>query len=318
MFQPLQALIDLVLPPRCPGCRVIVDGDGRFCADCWPQLQFISSPACACCGLPFEIDRGPGALCGQCLATPPRYTSARAALVYGGPARTVLLGLKHGDRQHLATMMARQMLRPGAEFLAPDVVLVPVPLHRWRLWRRGFNQAALLARAIAAASGAELAIDALERVKPTPPSQGMGRAARRLCPRPAPGRRAGRPCLDLCPGGAHDRRGVSPVGRQRRGWRRKPEHGTMTLGEKIMAKVEIYTKFLCPYCTRAKALLGAKGVAFEEYDISMGGPLRAEMLERAGGRNTVPQVFIDGRHIGGSDDLAALDRAGKLDPLLAA
>lgn len=85
-----------------------------------------------------------------------------------------------------------------------------------------------------------------------------------------------------------------------------------------MAKVEIYTKFLCPYCTRAKTLLGAKGVAFEEYDISMGGPLRAEMLERAGGRNTVPQVFIDGRHIGGSDDLAALDRAGKLDPLLAA
>jgi glutaredoxin 3 len=92
----------------------------------------------------------------------------------------------------------------------------------------------------------------------------------------------------------------------------------MTAGEKMMAKVEIYTKFLCPYCTRAKALLGAKGVAFEEYDISMGGPLRAEMLDRAGGRNTVPQIFIDGRHIGGSDDLAALDRAGKLDPLLAA
>ena len=85
-----------------------------------------------------------------------------------------------------------------------------------------------------------------------------------------------------------------------------------------MAKVEIYTKFLCPYCTRAKALLTGKGVAFEEHDISMGGPLRAEMLERAGGRNTVPQVFIDGRHIGGSDDLAVMDRAGKLDPLLAA
>jgi glutaredoxin 3 len=86
----------------------------------------------------------------------------------------------------------------------------------------------------------------------------------------------------------------------------------------MMAKIEIYTKFLCPYCTRAKALLSAKGVAFEEHDISMGGPLRAEMLERAGGRNTVPQIFIDGRHIGGSDDLASLDRAGKLDPLLAA
>lgn len=85
-----------------------------------------------------------------------------------------------------------------------------------------------------------------------------------------------------------------------------------------MAKVEIYTKFLCPYCTRAKRLLTEKGAAFEEYDISTGGPKRAEMLERSGGRQTVPQIFIDGRHIGGSDDLAALDRAGGLDPLLAA
>jgi glutaredoxin 3 len=84
-----------------------------------------------------------------------------------------------------------------------------------------------------------------------------------------------------------------------------------------MAKVEIYTKFLCPYCTRAKALLAAKGVAVEEYDITMGGPKRTEMLERAGGRTTVPQIFIDGRHVGGSDDLAALDRDGGLDPLLA-
>lgn len=85
-----------------------------------------------------------------------------------------------------------------------------------------------------------------------------------------------------------------------------------------MAKVEIYTKFLCPYCTRAKALLRDKGAAVEEYDITMGGPKRAEMLNRAGGRTTVPQIFIDGRHIGGSDDLVALDRAGGLDPLLAA
>jgi glutaredoxin 3 len=85
-----------------------------------------------------------------------------------------------------------------------------------------------------------------------------------------------------------------------------------------MTKVEIYTKFLCPYCTRAKALLTKKGVAFEEHDISMGGPLRTEMLARSGGRMTVPQVFINDHHIGGSDELAALDRAGKLDPLLTA
>jgi glutaredoxin 3 len=84
-----------------------------------------------------------------------------------------------------------------------------------------------------------------------------------------------------------------------------------------MAKIEIYTKAFCPYCTRAKRLLESKGVSFEEYDISMGGERRAEMIQRASGRTTVPQVFIDGCHIGGSDDLAALDRQGGLDPLLA-
>lgn len=83
-----------------------------------------------------------------------------------------------------------------------------------------------------------------------------------------------------------------------------------------MAKVEMYSKMMCPYCARAKRLLDGKGVRIEEYDITMGGPKRAEMLDRAGGRSTVPQIFIDGTHVGGSDELAALDRAGKLDALL--
>lgn len=83
-----------------------------------------------------------------------------------------------------------------------------------------------------------------------------------------------------------------------------------------MAKVEIYTKAFCPYCTRAKRLLASKEVAFEEFDITMGGPKRAEMIDRSNGRMTVPQIFIDGRHIGGSDDLAALDARGELQPLL--
>ncbi|WP_340315490.1 glutaredoxin 3 [Rhizorhabdus argentea] len=85
-----------------------------------------------------------------------------------------------------------------------------------------------------------------------------------------------------------------------------------------MPKVEIYTKAFCPYCSRAKALLEVKGVAFDEYDISSGGPKRAEMLQRANGGYTVPQIFIDGNHIGGCDDIFALDGAGKLDPLLTA
>lgn len=85
-----------------------------------------------------------------------------------------------------------------------------------------------------------------------------------------------------------------------------------------MAKVEIYTKWSCPYCLRAKRLLDGKGVSYEEYDITMGGPQRVEMIQRANGRITVPQIFIDGKHIGGSDDLAALDARGGLDPLLRA
>ncbi|WP_448582107.1 glutaredoxin 3 [Thermaurantiacus sp.] len=84
-----------------------------------------------------------------------------------------------------------------------------------------------------------------------------------------------------------------------------------------MAKVEIYTKFLCPYCSRAKAVLRRHGVEPVEFDITLGGPKRQEMLARSNGRSTVPQIFINGHHIGGCDDLVALDRAGGLAPLLA-
>jgi glutaredoxin 3 len=83
-----------------------------------------------------------------------------------------------------------------------------------------------------------------------------------------------------------------------------------------MARVEIYTKFGCPYCARAKRLLEEKGVEYDEYEINSAAGKRDEMLERAAGRHTVPQVFIDGRHVGGSDDLAELERAGQLDPML--
>ena len=170
--------VDLLLPPRCPACRQIVENNGRFCLACWTGLTFITDPVCAGCGAPFDIDRGPGARCGACLETPPRFAAARAALAYAGSARTVLLGFKHGDRQHLVDIMAPQLVRAGRGWFGPDTVLVPVPLHRWRLWKRGFNQAALLARAVSRRSGSPLAVDALVRVKPTRSSQGMGRRAR--------------------------------------------------------------------------------------------------------------------------------------------
>jgi glutaredoxin 3 len=81
--------------------------------------------------------------------------------------------------------------------------------------------------------------------------------------------------------------------------------------------IEIYTTFLCGYCHRAKKLLESKGAAFTEYDVMMSGDRRREMRERSGGRTSVPQIFIDGRHIGGCDELVALERAGALEPLLA-
>jgi glutaredoxin 3 len=85
-----------------------------------------------------------------------------------------------------------------------------------------------------------------------------------------------------------------------------------------MPRIEIYTKAFCPYCSRAKALFGGKGIAFDEHDITMGGPDRATMIQRAHGATTVPQIFIGDHHIGGSDDLAAAERSGELDRLLAA
>ncbi len=85
-----------------------------------------------------------------------------------------------------------------------------------------------------------------------------------------------------------------------------------------MARIEIYTQPWCPFCARAVNLLRKKGVAFDEIDAPHGSRERSESIQRAGGRTTVPQIFIDGAHVGGCDDLMALDRAGKLDPLLAA
>jgi glutaredoxin 3 len=85
-----------------------------------------------------------------------------------------------------------------------------------------------------------------------------------------------------------------------------------------MAKVEIYTTQFCPYCFRAKRLLQERGVEFTEIDVMMDGARRKEMMERAGGRRTVPQIFINGKHVGGSDELSVLDREGKLKPMLEA
>ncbi len=180
MIQSLgRGALDLVLPPRCPACGIIVSAPDQFCAACWPELAFIAEPQCACCGLPFELPQPAGSLCGGCIADPPPYDSARAAFVYAGAARQLVLALKHGDRPHLAHAALPGLRRAGSAMLAlPEPLIMPVPLHRWRMWRRGYNQAALLARALADATGTACDLDALTRPRNTLASRGMNRRQR--------------------------------------------------------------------------------------------------------------------------------------------
>ncbi|APR54161.1 ComF family protein [Sphingomonas koreensis] len=173
--EPVRKLVALALPPRCPGCGEVVDADHRFCAACWSGLTLIAPPWCATCNLPFDYDRGPDAQCGRCLAAPPRHDGVRAAVAYGPTARTLALRLKYGGRTAYAATAARLMARlmpEGAE------LLVPVPLHRGRIWRRGFNQAALIARELSRRSDVPVELDLLRRVKATPVLRGLGARGR--------------------------------------------------------------------------------------------------------------------------------------------
>src|SRR5688572_22096178 len=148
----LRHVVDFALPPRCPGCGAVTSDPHSFCLECWSKLAFLGDPCCARCGLPFDYGRGEESLCGQCLADPPPFDRLRAAVAYGEVARTVALKLKYGGRPGVAATLARSMTRhaPAAD---PDAVIVPVPLHRWRIWKRGYNQAALIAWALAKRTG---------------------------------------------------------------------------------------------------------------------------------------------------------------------
>jgi ComF family protein len=173
----LRSAVDFALPPRCSGCGAITASAGAFCPDCWHSLDLLGPPCCDCCALPFEGEQGEGALCAGCLADPPRFDRLRAAVAYGDLAREVALKLKYGRRPAAARVMAGLMSRHVAEFDEP--ILCPVPLHRWRIWRRGYNQAALIAATLARRHKLELQQDLLKRIKATPPLKEMGPAERR-------------------------------------------------------------------------------------------------------------------------------------------
>lgn len=184
----LHQVVDFALPSRCPGCGAITAEPHRFCPACWPQLLFLGPPCCAICALPFDHAAGEGALCGGCTAEPPAFDRLRGAVAYGDLPRKVALKLKYGGRPAVAETMARFMERhllPLSEGSGDDrpkgnggAILVPVPLHRWRIWKRGYNQAALIALALARRAGLEARLDLIERVKATPPLKAMGPKAR--------------------------------------------------------------------------------------------------------------------------------------------
>lgn len=167
--------LDFALPPRCAGCGTIVDDVHSFCADCWKQVDFLGESGCSCCGLPLQATDE--RLCGRCLAKPPRIARTRAAVAYDELSRSLAIRLKYGRKVAIARTMAHYMsplVRPEGEPL-----LLPVPLHRTRLWSRGFNQSAIVARELSRRTGLPVAVDALRRTRSTPPLKGMGIRQRR-------------------------------------------------------------------------------------------------------------------------------------------
>lgn len=160
--------LDCLLPPACPSCGTLVQERPQLCAACFSRLTFISAPLCSRCGLPFQM-LGLGGLCPACLAHPPPFAAARAALIYDDPARELILALKHGDRTELAPLLATLMARAGAGLLSEADLLVPVPLHPSRLRARRFNQAALLAARLARRQKRAWLPDALLRRRATQP-----------------------------------------------------------------------------------------------------------------------------------------------------
>lgn len=173
-------VLDALLPPRCLGCGVVVEEPGALCPSCWEKAAFIGQPHCARCGLPFEL-APPGAAaleCAACMTEPPRFDRARAAMRYDEGARRLVLQFKHADATHAAPGYARWMARAGAELLADCDLIAPVPLHRWRLLRRRYNQSALLALALGRAAGRPVVPDLLVRRRHTPTQGRLDRAQR--------------------------------------------------------------------------------------------------------------------------------------------
>jgi ComF family protein len=170
--------LDLVYPPLCMACRAQVSAPG-LCAACWSAARFLDGPGCSCCGLPFAVALEGENQCAACLAKPPAFDRARAILAYDDASKGAILALKHADRLDLVPGFARWLGRSGRPLLDAAQVIVPVPLHPARLWRRRYNQAAELARALGRDWNCAVQVAALERSRATPSQGAMASAKAR-------------------------------------------------------------------------------------------------------------------------------------------
>lgn len=172
-------LLHLAYPPRCLACAAPVMEDGALCAPCWGEAAFIEGLACDRCGVPLpgRADEGP-VTCDTCLRVARPWERGRAVFMYGGTARDLVLTLKHRDGQHLARPAGRWLARRVAPLIRADTLVAPVPLHWWRLFRRRYNQSALLSGALAAELGCDHCPDLLTRTRATGSQDGRGRDER--------------------------------------------------------------------------------------------------------------------------------------------
>ncbi len=171
--------LDLVMPPHCPVTQEETTTHGALGASAWGAAHFIDEPYCGRCGVPFAAAYGEEVECPSCIAEPPDFDVARAALVYDDASHRMIVSFKHSDRTELAPMFAKWMARAGKAIITRDSILTPVPLHRWRLLTRRYNQSALLARGVAEKTGAVLSIGEFVRKRATPPQKELSRDGRK-------------------------------------------------------------------------------------------------------------------------------------------
>lgn len=175
----LQTALRLIYPPRCLGCGGLVESDFGLCGACWRDTAFIGGLVCDLCGTPLPgDDTGDAAHCDDCLAIARPWVQGRAALLYRDTARRMVLALKHGDRHDVAGPAALWMSRIVRPILRPGTLIVPVPLHFWRLVGRRYNQSALLAQRLAEVLECDWCPDALLRQVKTPSLDGQTRDQR--------------------------------------------------------------------------------------------------------------------------------------------